>query len=299
MCFVQAGMKHGFLLSLPFALVAIAAAAAAPVPDQDWARSRGDSAAVVVAGCTALIAAGRLTAGERTEALSNRAFAYRFQNDFPHAIADYQEGLRLDPRAIWAHAGLATAYRDSGEPQRAIGEYDVALRLGEAELGAAGPQSAEYPRRLNRLAYVYYNRGATYEMLHDSRRAIEDYRTGLRRVPQDPDLGNGLCWALAMLGEELDKARAACDASLRARPDHPPTLDSRGLVSLKQGRNQDAWNDYDAATRLQPDGPSWLYGRGIAALRLGRTEEGRADIARAEALNAAVTQFYADFGIRP
>ena len=86
--------------------------------------------------------------------------------------------------------------------------------------------------------------------------------------------------------------------SLRDRPDHSPTLDSRGLVGLKQHRYQDAWNDYDAATRLGA-GPSWVFGRGVAALRLGRTAEGQADIARAEAMNSGVRQFYADFGIRP
>ena len=71
------------------------------------------------------------------------------------------------------------------------------------------------------------------------------------------------------------------------------------MVGLKQGRFQDAWNDYDAAVRINPNGASWVYGRGIAALRLGRTEEARADIARAQALAADVTQFYADYGIRP
>jgi tetratricopeptide (TPR) repeat protein len=297
-------MTHRLLLLLlqPIALAATAPAAAptqAGTQDQDWARCRGDSPEIVVAGCTALLASDGLTDGERADALERRAFAYRFRRDFPRAIADYEEGLRRDPRALWAHAGLGTAYRTSGNPQRAIGEYDIALRLAENELGAAGPQSAVYAVRLARLARILYDRGVAYEALHNLVRAVEDFREGLRRAPGNPDLGNGLCWALAMLGEHLDEARAACDASLRARPDHPPTLDSRGLVGLKQRRFQDAWSDYDAAVRIQADGASWLYGRGIAALRLGRTEEGRADIARAEALAAEVTQYYADFGIRP
>lgn len=285
---------------LPFALaMIIPAISPARGVDRDWDRCRGDRAEIVVAGCTALIDSGRLTDGERTDVLSRRAFAYRFQRDYPRAIADYEEGVRRNASAIWAHAGLGTTYRASGNAQRAIGEYDIALRLAENELGAAGPQSAEYPGRAARVAQILLDRGGAYEMLRDYRRAVEDFRGGVRRAPHNPDLGNSLCWALAILEESLDEARAACDASLRDRPDHSPTLDSRGFVSLKQRRFQDAWNDYDAAVRLQPGGPSWVYGRGIAALRLGRTEEGRADIARAEALNADVTQFYADLGIRP
>jgi tetratricopeptide (TPR) repeat protein len=293
-------MNFPILPALAFAVAAVAAASVPrQAPDRDWARCRGDSAETVVAGCTALLTSGHLSESERGEAVANRANAYRIQGDFPHAIADFEEGVRLYPRGVWAHAGLAIAYRDSGDAQRAIGEFDVALRLTETELGAAGPQSAEYARRLARVASVLYNRGSAYEVLRDYRRAAQDFRDGLQRAPRDPELGNALCWVLAIAGEALDEARAARDASLRERPDHAPTLDSRGLVGLKQGRNQDAWNDYDAATRRQPDGPSWLDGRGIAALRLGRTEEGRADIARAEGLNAGVTQYYAEFGIRP
>ena len=287
---------------LAFGLMAgLTASAAATVqtPEQDWARCRGDSAEAVIAGCTAVIGASGLTDGERTEALSLRAAAYRVRRDYPHAIADYQEALRLNPRAIWAHRGLGKAYGASGDFRRAIGAYDIALSLAETELGGAGPQSPEHTGRLMRVGQILYDRGGVYEQLHEDERAMQDYRDGMRRVPQNADLGNALCWILAIRGESLDEARSACDRALRIRPDHPPTLDSRGLVGLKQRRFQDAWNDYDAAVRVQPRGPSWLYGRGIAALRLGRTEEGRADIAAAEALNDSITQYYVELGIRP
>lgn len=273
--------------------------ATAQTPEQDWARCRSDSPDAVIAGCTAAIGVSGLTDDERTEALSLRALAYGFRRDYPHAIADYEEALRRNPRAIWAHSGLGKVYGASGDYRRAIGAYDVALSLAENELGGAGPQSSEYARRLMRVGQILYDRGGVYEQLHDDERAMRDYRDGMRRVPQHADLGNALCWILAIRGESLDEARSACDRSLRIRPDHPPTLDSRGLVGLKQRRFQDAWDDYDAAVRLQPRGPSWLYGRGIAALRLGRTGEGRADIARAEALNDGIARYYAELGIRP
>jgi len=286
------------LLSLPIAIALTGMTASAQAPADDWSRCRGDDAQAVIAGCTALLQAGQLSGTERAEALSGRALAYHEQRDYPHAIADFEEGVRLDPRAIWAHAGLALSQRESGNAQRAVSEFDVALNLAENELGGAGPQSAEYTRRATRIGQILLERGLAYEALHDSEHAIADYRDGMRRAPHEPDLGNALCWILAVQGESLDEARRACDQSLRDRPDHSPTLDSRGLVGLKQHRYQDAWNDYDAATRLGA-GPSWVFGRGVAALRLGRTAEGQADIARAEAMNSGVRQFYADFGIRP
>jgi tetratricopeptide (TPR) repeat protein len=286
------------LISLSLAIALTGLPASAQSPADDWSRCRGDDIAAVIAGCTALLEAGQLTASERAEALSGRAVAYHAQRDYPHAIADYEEGLRLNPRAVWAHAGLGVSQRAAGNARQAVGEFDTALGLAENELGGAGTQSPEYAQRARRIGLILLERGHAYEQLHDNDHALADYREGLRRSPHEPDLGNAVCWALAVRGEALDEARRACDQSLRDRPDHAPTLDSRGMVGLRQHRFQDAWNDYDAATRLG-EGPSWLFGRGIAALRLGRTAEGQADIARAEGMAAEVRQFYADFGIRP
>ncbi len=286
------------LISLPVAMALTGLTASAQAPADDWSRCRGDDDEVAIAGCSALLQAGQLSPAQRGLALSRRAIAYHAKRDFPHAVADYEEALRLNPREIWAHAGLALSLRDSGNAQRAVGEFDSALSLAENDLGNAGPQSPEYERRTRLLGMILLERGETHKALHNGDQAIADFREGLRRSPHDPDLGNALCWTLAERGEALDEARRACDQSLRDRPNHAPTLDSRGLVGLKQHRFQDAWNDYDAATRLG-EGPSWVFGRGVAALRLGRTAEGQADIARAEAMSSEVRQFYAEFGIRP
>jgi tetratricopeptide (TPR) repeat protein len=133
-------------------------------------------------------------------------------------------------------AGFGKAYGASGDAQQAIGEYDIALGLAENQLGGAGPQSSDYARRLALIGQILYDRGGAYEQAHNDERAVQDYRDGMRRVPQDADLGNALCWILAVRGESLAEARSACDRSLSIRPDHPPTLDSRGLVGLKQHR---------------------------------------------------------------
>jgi tetratricopeptide (TPR) repeat protein len=290
------------LASMAPATPPVAAQTAPPTDARNWAVCRHEipqtPLAAEAAACTALLDSGRLTSRQRAEALSNRAIVYRSQRDYPRAIADYEAGLAIDPQFDWAHAGLGASYRDSGNPGRAIPHYDISMRLGEAEI-AGLPEGPTREDRINRIAFGYYGRGRAYDLLGDHRRAVADFREAVRRAPREPDMANALCWNLAIIGENLDEARAACDAALRERPDHAPALDSRAMVALKQGRFQDAWNDYDAATRINPEGASWVYGRGIAALRLGRTAEGRADIARAEALNAEVTRYYADLGIRP
>ena len=74
---------------------------------------------------------------------------------------------------------------------------------------------------------------------------------------------------------------------------------SRGLLNLKQRRDQDAWNDYDSAARRVENNAAYLYGRGIAALRLGRAADGQADIAAATTRDANVASVYQGYGVTP
>lgn len=108
------------------------------------------------------------------------------------------------------------------------------------------------------------------------------------------DVLNAQCWTRAVANRELDLARQACDASL-ALESRPAVLDSRGLVNLREGKWQAAWDDYDAAFVADPTLTVSLYGRGLAALALGRTREGEADLRRA---STAAGEF-ARYGFTP
>lgn len=117
-------------------------------------------------------------------------------------------------------------------------------------------------------------------------------------MPGAADVQNERCWERALANQDLQTARAACDASLRIDPNSPDVLDSRGMVGLRQQRWQDAWNDYNAALSGEPFA-SALYGRGVSAMRLGRASAGRADLARAAQLDPAIAQTFVGYGITP
>jgi tetratricopeptide (TPR) repeat protein len=259
---------------------------------------RDQPAAAVVTACTALLSSADMDDFDRAEARSNRAIAYRVQHAYRAAVADYRAALSINPDFEWAHAGLGAVYREMGDARRSIREYDIALPMLDARLATItdGPAHTEI---VSRLAFGHYGRGLAYAMLNENRQALQDFRAAVRGAPDEPQMANGLCWTLAALDESLDEARAACDAALRLRPDYTEALDSRGLVSLRQQRFQDAWSDYDAAVRLSATAASSRYGRGIAALRLGRTAEGRADLAAALAASPDLATIYAGYGIRP
>ena len=92
---------------------------------------------------------------------------------------------------------------------------------------------------------------------------------------------NNLCYQVAEEGMALDQALAACDASLKLRPDDAATLDSRAFVLMRMGRNAEALVAYDAALAKKPDLFAALYGRSLVETRLGRTAEGARDSALA------------------
>jgi tetratricopeptide (TPR) repeat protein len=124
--------------------------------------------------------------------------------------------------------------------------------------------------------------------------AISDADRAAALLGENRDTLNAQCWTRAVANRELDRARLACDASL-ALGVRPAVLDSRGLVNLREGKWQAAWEDYDAAFTEDPTLTVSLYGRGLAAIALGRSADGEADIKRA----ATAAAEFSRYGLTP
>ena len=83
-------------------------------------------------------------------------------NEYPRAIEDHDEAIRLDPQFAVAYTNRGNAYQNLREYPRAIEDFNEAIRLD--------PQ----------LALAYVNRALAYSRLgedtdaqHDTERAIE------------------------------------------------------------------------------------------------------------------------------
>ncbi|MDZ4364062.1 hypothetical protein [Brevundimonas sp.] len=126
-----------------------------------------------------------------------------------------------------------------------------------------------------------------------------------------PDLLLGYyvgCLARGAGGFDLDTAERLCETAMRLTDD-PSVFSVRGILRLKQNRNQDAWADFDRHLQASPRTAQAAYGRGIAAMRLGRVSEGRADIAAAADMDREMNltdpqmftteQFYTAWGLVP
>jgi tetratricopeptide (TPR) repeat protein len=141
-------------------------------------------------------------------------------------------------------------------------------------------------------AWAYYNRGNAFRAKGEYDRAIADYDEAIRFDPEDPDSYNQRCWTRATAGQDLQAALSDCNKSLRLRPNHGNTLNSRGLVWFKLGALKESIADYDAALKQTANDADSLYARGVAKLKLGESAGGNADIATAKAIKSDVADEY-------
>ena len=198
-----------------------------------------------------------------------------------------QKGYGLTAKAH-AFSIRGIAYSEQGSNDLASADFDSAI-AGLDEILSRTPHDMD----------ALLSRGRAHRAKGDLRRGLADYDEAIRLDPRNVDAFNSRCWARALLGIELEIARADCDTAVKLSSNEPIILDSRGMVGIKQGKFAEAGIDYDAALRAEPGIARYYYGRGIAALRLGRTDEGNADLAEATKLEAQIAERYARFGVIP
>ena len=101
-----------------------------------------------------------------TEAYFERGNVYRNRGELDQAIGDYNRAIELDAEYAAAYHERGNAYHDKGELDQAIGDYNRAIEL-----------DAEYAAAYNSRGVAYYNKGE-YD------RAITDYTKVIELIPE-------------------------------------------------------------------------------------------------------------------
>src|SRR5215471_3757640 len=200
------------------------------------ARAAGDER---IAACTRVIAAGR---GNLAWAFNNRGNAYQRKGDNDRAIADYDQAIRLDPKNAASYANRGGAYLGKGDNDRAMADYDQAIKLD----------------------------------------------------PKEPAAWNNRCWLRTTIGQ-LEGALADCNESLRLKPGDSGALDSRGFTYLRLTQLEKAIEDFDVVLRIDAKNAHSLYARGIAK-RLSNIAGGDMDIKMAMAIEPNIAEEFTPYG---
>lgn len=234
---------------------------------------------VRIRACSKVLATAGLKPEQKTLAHRMRAVAKAQKREFDAAIADLDEALKASEDDADSLLTRARVQQFAGRKASALADLD--------RLIDKNPSVEAHDLRASwHLADGHWDR------------ALKDYSAAIRLKPSDWSVWNSRCWARATRGgAELAAAEFDCNQALEFAPGNGAVLDSRGLVYLKQGRFQEAWNDYNLAVAALTKEPSPLYGRGIAAVRLGKVEEARTDFAKAKAMKADIASDFARLGV--
>lgn len=128
------------------------------------ARERGDQEGAIKRYSHA-IESGGLDNQNLAIAYNNRANAYDDKGDSERALEDYDQAVRLDPRLAEAYYNRGHALYRLGRPQDALRDYDKVVSL------------------LPDLPSAYFNRSIILLALGERGRAIEDLRKALQLDP--------------------------------------------------------------------------------------------------------------------
>jgi tetratricopeptide (TPR) repeat protein len=215
-------------------IACIVAAADTGAQTNTWRQCLADKSPAAIEACTSIIFLDPHNDG----AFVNRGIAYRRVGDLDRAIRDYDEAIRLNPRAADAFNNRGNAFRARQELGLARRDYDEAIRLDP------------------RYAHAYNNRGIIFLELGRSDRAVADFDRAIREQPAYANAYRNR--GLARTDQELfDLAIQDFDAACRLDPatlrgaEYAIALFGRGLVRQRSG-DLAGLADMDEARRLLP-----------------------------------------------
>jgi tetratricopeptide (TPR) repeat protein len=179
----------------------------AAVAGPDWTTcSRAPDREDGIPVCTRLISAKKLGSADLAQAYVWRGVAYlRFKGDYDLGLADFNEGLRLDPKIVAAYAGRAASYIRKGNLDLALKDLNEGLRLNPNHAGIHAVRGiyhiakGEYDsavvefntaiRLSPQYLYAYRHRAEAYEGKGDLTTALADYRVALSFDPDKKQVG--------------------------------------------------------------------------------------------------------------
>ncbi|MES5487819.1 tetratricopeptide repeat protein [Bradyrhizobium sp. INPA03-11B] len=194
-----------------------------------------------------------------------RGYAYLAKGDNDRAIADFTDGIRLDPNNKAALTARGNAYLAKGDPDRAAADYDRVIAL-----------DPDY-------ALAYYNRSLAYRAKGDFDRVIADSSEAIALYPNYTDAYLSRGYAYQVKGDP-DRAIADYDRVIALNPKYAMAYYDRSLAYRAKGDFDRVIADCSAAIALDPNYTDAYSSRAIAYLTKGDLRRAIADLSLGQAL---------------
>src|SRR5579859_6226756 len=221
-----------------FACLAVVALAGLPMlaAADEWDSCVKLSDNLAVAGCSRAIDSHQYSGRSLARLYARRGGAYQAHGDLDHAMADFNESMRIDPTYPAAYNNRGITWYRMGDLDRAIADYDQAIRLD--------PNYED----------AYYNRGSAWKDKDDLDRAISDFDQAIRLDPKHGRayVNRGSAWGVK---GDLDRAIADFDQAIRLDPKDAKAYYNRGVAREEKHRLKEALADFRMHSQLVPSDP--------------------------------------------
>ena len=204
--------------------------------------------------------------------LFRRAAAAEAKGDLDAAVALYNTVLTMD--VPYHHASTAlqnrgNIYRSKNDDERALSDYEQAIRLNPMNPGA------------------YVNRGTILAARGDYEAAIQDFSEAIRFDPKLHQAFSNRGAALMQIGDH-ERALRDFDEAIRLYPEFAPGYGARGDFFAAQGKFAKARADFEKAARLDPKGLGPLVSLAHLAVRNGRYAAALTKLEKAKAIKGDI-----------
>lgn len=207
--------------------------------------------------CTRVLESGRLPHSQFYIAHFNRGWAYRNAGEYDKALTDFDRAAKLNPRYADTYYSRAVVQHDRGEKAKSIIDLDRYVEVNGNNWTA------------------YYKRALMFRRLSEADRALADLQKAAALNPTE--LKIPLLRALLLSDkDEHAEGQAEIDKVLAAKPETAGGYYARALIAFRQRRLDSASADVEKALALQDAYPA-------AHTLLGRILEERGDTVAAAA----------------
>lgn len=172
--------------------------------------------------------------------------------------ADWKDEKRLwkatlsaAPYSPWAHNSMGSVYLQEGNINKAIDEFNLALKINPD------------------LAEAYNNRGRAYQDSGDINQAILDYTRAININPDFVEAYNNRGIAYKKKNE-FDKAISDYNRALKLNPNLAEVYYNRGNAWQKKGDFNQAILDYNKAIEINPHSAQFYTNRAAAYFLMGK-----------------------------
>jgi lipoprotein NlpI len=195
----------------------------------------------------------------------NRGLSYRRTGEHDRAIDDFEEAIRLNPTYADSFNARGLSYANKKDYDRAIQDYNEALRLNPTHV------------------FAFNNRGNAYLDKKQPDLAIADYD---RAIAYDSNYSTAYFNRARAYSAKKDDERALqeYDMAIRINPKYATALNNRGNIYRDKNDYDRAIQDYDEAIRVNPNYALGFRNRGRARFYQGQFGSAAQDLAKAAEL---------------